>query len=67
VIRQAFGQESMSRAWEVQIHQDRKRKKKKRANFIDTNGSVHKEFVPECQTIDSAYYFDVLRQMRENV
>lgn len=35
--------------------------------FFDTKGIVHKEFVPPNQTVNSAYYCDVLRRLRENV
>jgi histone-lysine N-methyltransferase SETMAR len=35
--------------------------------FFDIEGIVHKEFVLADQTINSAYYCDVLRQLRENL
>jgi len=35
--------------------------------FFDTKGIVHKEFVPPNQTVNSAYYCDVLRRLPENV
>lgn len=35
--------------------------------FFDTKGIVHKEFVPPNQTVNSTYYCDVLRRLRENV
>jgi hypothetical protein len=35
--------------------------------FFDIKGIVHKEFVLEGQTVNSAYYCDILRRLRENV
>jgi hypothetical protein len=35
--------------------------------FFDIKGTVHKEFVLADQTVNSAYYCDVLRQLRETV
>jgi hypothetical protein len=35
--------------------------------FFDFKGIVHKEFVMAGQTVNSAYYCDVLQRLRENV
>jgi hypothetical protein len=35
--------------------------------FFDITGIVHKEFVLAGQTVDSAYYCDILRRLHENV
>jgi hypothetical protein len=35
--------------------------------FFDIKGTVHKEFVLADQTVNSAYYYDVLWQLCENV
>ena len=35
--------------------------------FFDTEGIVHKEFVPPGQMMNGKFYWDVLRQMRENI
>jgi hypothetical protein len=35
--------------------------------FFEINVTVHKEFVRAGQIVDSAYYCDVLRRLRENV
>jgi hypothetical protein len=35
--------------------------------FFDLKGSVHKEFVLARQTVNSAYYCDILRRLRENM
>jgi hypothetical protein len=35
--------------------------------FFDIKGIVHKEFVPTGQTVNSGFYCDVLRRMREHV
>ena len=35
--------------------------------FFDVKGTVHKEFVPTGQTVNSGLYCDVLRRLRENV
>jgi hypothetical protein len=34
--------------------------------FSDIKGIVHKELVLAEQAVNSAYYFDVLRRLREN-
>jgi hypothetical protein len=36
-------------------------------NLFYIKGNVHKEFVLAGQTVNSAYYCDVLRRLRENV
>jgi hypothetical protein len=57
----------------VQTHRDRKRRDRLRAKsrecsaFFDIKGIVDKEFVLGGQTVNSAYYCDVLRRMRDNV
>jgi len=35
--------------------------------FFDSQGIVHKEFVPPGQTVNRNFYCEVLRRMRENV
>jgi hypothetical protein len=35
--------------------------------LFDARGIVHKEFVPTGQTVNSGFYCDVLRRLRENV
>jgi hypothetical protein len=35
--------------------------------FFDTEGIVHKEFVPPGQTVNGNFYCDVLRRLREIV
>jgi len=35
--------------------------------FFDVKGIVHKEFVPTGQTVNSGFYCDVLRRLRENM
>jgi hypothetical protein len=35
--------------------------------FIDIEGIIHKEFVSAGQIVNSAYYCDALRRLRENV
>jgi histone-lysine N-methyltransferase SETMAR len=35
--------------------------------YFDTEGIVHKEFVPPGQTVNVKFYCDVLRRMRENI
>jgi len=35
--------------------------------FFDQNGIVHKEFVPPGQTVNVAFYVEVLKRLRENV
>jgi len=35
--------------------------------FFDQKGIVHKEFVPPGRTVNAAFYFEVLKRLRENV
>jgi len=35
--------------------------------FFDQKGIVHKEFVPTGQTVNAAFYVEVLKHLRENV
>jgi hypothetical protein len=35
--------------------------------FFDVKGIVHREFVPSKITVNSDFYCDVLRRLRENV
>jgi hypothetical protein len=35
--------------------------------FFDIKGTVHKESVPTCQIVNSGFYCDVLRRLRENL
>jgi len=35
--------------------------------FFDVKRTVHKEFVPTGQTVNSGFYCDILRRRRENV
>jgi hypothetical protein len=74
-IRQAFGEESMSRTREAQIHRDRgvggaRRMKSKMKSmliiFFDIMGIVHKEFVLAGQTVNFPDYCEVLRRLRGN-
>ena len=35
--------------------------------FFDQKGNVHKEFVPRGQSVNAAFYVEVLKGLRENV
>jgi len=35
--------------------------------FFDQKGNVHKEFVPPGQTVNAAFYVEVLKRLQENV
>ncbi|GFT95802.1 putative transposase [Trichonephila clavipes] len=35
--------------------------------FFDSQGIVHKEFVPQCQTVNQHFYRDVLERLRKRV
>jgi hypothetical protein len=74
MIRQEVGEERMSCTRKVQTRRDRKkaRQVKSKVNnnliiFFDIKRFVHEEFVLAGQTVNSAYYCDVLRRLRENV
>ena len=57
----------------VRGHLDRRRQSKWEATtsmlicFFDQKGIVHKEFVPTGQTVNAAFYVEVLKSLRENV
>jgi transposase len=35
--------------------------------FFDVRGTVHREFVPQGQTVNAKFYCEVLRRLRENI
>jgi hypothetical protein len=35
--------------------------------FFDTKGVVHFEFIPQVQTVNGAYYVEILKRLREAV
>jgi hypothetical protein len=75
MIRQAFGEESMSRTlMACSVQGDRKKPRKANSKvksmliiFFYIKGTVHKEVALAGQTVNSAYYCDVLRRLHENV
>jgi hypothetical protein len=74
MVKQAFGEESMSCTQKVKTTRDRKildsRRAKSRAcsSFsFTTKGIVHKKFTLAAQTANSACYYDLLRRLFENV
>jgi hypothetical protein len=73
MIRQAFGEESVSRTRKAQNHwrlngsQVKSKVRNMLIIFFDIKGIVHKEIVLAGQTVKSAYYSDVLRRLRKNV
>jgi hypothetical protein len=77
VIRQAFGEESMSHVrlmeWHARFMADRKWRDKVKSEvnglfiiFVDMKETAHKEFVLAGQTVNTAYYCYVLWRFREN-
>jgi hypothetical protein len=71
MIRQAFGEENMSSTQEFEWHAWFKANfsqvKSMIIMFFNIMGTVHKEFVLAGKTVNSAYYYHVLRQLHENV
>jgi hypothetical protein len=68
MIRQAFGEESASctQKDQTQLRLKKARQVKSEGKcmliiFFDNKGIVHKEFVLTGQTVNSAYYCDVLQ------
>jgi hypothetical protein len=68
-----FREETMSCSGSVLGRPKNARQVKKRTQehthhfFFYIKGTVHKEFVPAGQAVNSAYYRDVSRQLRKNV
>jgi hypothetical protein len=73
MIGQALGEGRRSHTRKVQTHQASKKAKQLKGEvsamliIFYIKGIVHKEFVQTSQTVNSAYYCDVLRWLRENV
>jgi hypothetical protein len=78
MIKLVFGEESISRTllfeWHVQTHWHRKKARQAKRKvksmliiFFDIKRISHKEFVLSGQIVNSAYYCDVLRRLRENL
>jgi hypothetical protein len=40
---------------------------KEHAHFFDMKGIVHREFIPPNTVVNSDFYCDILRRLRENV
>jgi hypothetical protein len=60
-IRQAFGEETVTRTQKLQTHWDRKKARQVKSEvksmhfiYFDIKGIVHKEFILAGQTINSA-------------
>jgi hypothetical protein len=60
MIRQVFGEESMSHTWKSEV-------KSILIFFCDIKGIVHKEFVLAGQEVNSTHCCDVLWRLHENV
>jgi hypothetical protein len=78
MIIQAFGEESVRRTrkieWHTRFRADRKKERQVKSKaksmltvFIDVKRILNKEFVLTHKTVNSAYYFDTLWRMHENV
>jgi hypothetical protein len=74
VIIQTFGEDRMSRTWKVQTHRDQKKARQVKSKvrsmliiFFYIKGIVYKEFILAGQTVNSAYYCDILWLLHENV
>jgi hypothetical protein len=35
--------------------------------FLDINGTLHFEFIPQGQTVNQTYYVEILKQLPEDV
>jgi hypothetical protein len=78
MVRQAFGEDSMSwkRVFEwknpssprpKKVTQVKSKVKSMPITFFDIKAIVHKEFALAGQTVNSAYYCDVLQQLHKNM
>ena len=74
-VEDNFGEQKLNLVnGKVRGHLDRRRQGKWEATssqcwFVsfDQKGIVHKEFVPPCQTVNAAFYVEVLKRLREDV
>jgi hypothetical protein len=78
MIIQVFREECMGCRWMFEwkspnslrpkkVRQVKSKVKSKLIIFFDIKGIVHKEFIQAGQIVNSAYYYDVLWQLQENV
>jgi hypothetical protein len=74
IINPGFRKESMSHTRKLQIYSDKKRARQVKSKaksmliiFFGIKGIVHKEFVLAGQTVNSAYYCDVLQRLSKNM
>jgi hypothetical protein len=49
------------------VHMSKSQMKTMLITFFDIKGNVHSEFIPQGQTVNQAYYMDVLKRLREVV
>jgi hypothetical protein len=68
MIRQAFGEESMSSQWRPKkARQVKSKVKSMLIIFFDIKWIAHKEFVLAGQIFNSTYYCDILRRLLESL
>jgi hypothetical protein len=74
LIRQGFGEESMSFTRKIRTQETEKKARQVKGKvksmliiFFDIKGIVHREFALAGQPVNSAYYCDVLRRPCKNV
>jgi len=82
MLKTAFGEEAVGRSqtktqssqWKSTGSPRPKKSGQVRSNiksmlicFFDQKGIVHKEFVPPGQTVNAAFYVEVLKHLQENV
>lgn len=74
MLEKCFGNDSLKKTvvyqWHERFKKPRRFQSKKKAMltvFMDYNGVVHQEFLPEGQTVNKEYYLGVMRRLREAI
>lgn len=67
MIRIMYGSEAISPGKTKQPSMQKNRIKTLSTVFFDSEGIIHREFIPEGQTVNSDYYFGVLNRLWDRI